>query len=78
MSVLIIFVGAKIPWGVGKLAGQSIPKSTSTFSMSPAMASAAEKNAAVVIAVSNGTPTNDVPYMFIYSMILLGSFLFIL
>ncbi|RCI01943.1 hypothetical protein CU098_007126 [Rhizopus stolonifer] len=43
--------GASIPWGVGKLVGGSINqltvKPTGTYSMNPAMASAAEKNAKV-------------------------------
>ncbi|KAI8390218.1 hypothetical protein BD560DRAFT_361963 [Blakeslea trispora] len=39
--------GDEIPWGIGKIV------QTATYSMNPAMASAAEKNAALVIAVSH-------------------------
>ncbi|KAG2206733.1 hypothetical protein INT47_003675 [Mucor saturninus] len=47
--------GSKIPWGVGRIVtnASSFPLSNVAYSMTPAMASAAEKNAAVVIAVSN-------------------------
>jgi hypothetical protein len=54
--------GANIPWGVGKLVtkdsatGQTVTAGTSpssTYSMSPAMSSAAEKNASLEIAVSS-------------------------
>ncbi|KAI9358355.1 hypothetical protein BD770DRAFT_387131 [Pilaira anomala] len=48
--------GAKIPWGVGKMVtekSKGFPLSNVAYSMTPAMASAAERNAAVEIAVSN-------------------------
>jgi hypothetical protein len=51
--------GTKIPWGVGKLAASenaASPSSSSnaTYSMTPAMSTAMDNNAAVVIAVSLG------------------------
>ncbi|CAO3642595.1 unnamed protein product [Mucor fragilis] len=55
--------GAKIPWGVGKLVGEPAANTTSTttasYSMNSAMASAAENNAAVVIAVSTPLSTSN-------------------
>jgi hypothetical protein len=79
LYALTILIGADIPWGVGKIAGLGASsKSTATFSMNPAMASAAEKNAAVVIAVSNGATTANLPSMFMYAMFVLGSLLFML
>lgn len=55
--------GAKIPWGVGKLVGEPAVNTTSTttasYSMNSAMASAAENNAAVVIAVSTPLSTSN-------------------
>ncbi|GAA5796852.1 hypothetical protein EDC94DRAFT_655412 [Helicostylum pulchrum] len=49
--------GAKIPWGVGRMVSDAkgFPLSNVAYSMTPAMASAAERNAAVEIAVSNNS-----------------------
>jgi hypothetical protein len=79
IHALTILIGAKIPWGIGKMAMGS-SKSTATFSMNPAMASAAEKNAAVVIAVSKATASAsaNLPSMFTSAMFLIGSLILIL
>lgn len=73
--------GAKIPWGVGKLTGNSdnpTPSSSSnaTYSLTPAMSTALEQNAAVVIAVSSGASATDrVHYTAAGVTVLVASFL---
>ncbi|KAG2198165.1 hypothetical protein INT46_002577 [Mucor plumbeus] len=53
--------GDKIPWGVGRLVGDPTANkiSTASYSMNSAMASAAENNAAVLIAVSSQPNTSS-------------------
>ncbi|CAO3631386.1 unnamed protein product [Mucor hiemalis] len=72
--------GAKIPWGVGKIVGgkatpSAFPSSNATYSMTPAMASAAENNAAVVIAVSSAATVNTFSSVVLISSLVMGSFL---
>ncbi|GAN05381.1 hypothetical protein MAM1_0089d04851 [Mucor ambiguus] len=70
--------GAKIPWGVGKLVSEPTTNTTKTttasYSMNSAMASAAENNAAVVIAVSAPLSTSNSNFM-MPSIAFAGTFL---
>lgn len=70
--------GAKIPWGVGKLVGDPTRNAnsatTASYSMNSAMASAAEKNAAVVIAVST-EPSTSSSNIIMPGIVFAGSFL---
>ncbi|KAI8982440.1 hypothetical protein BDF20DRAFT_866944 [Mycotypha africana] len=67
--------GAKIPWGVGKLAGKNA-QAVKSYPMTPAMATAAADNANMEIAVSNNA-FPSLPSMITITSLLLAGLIFL-
>lgn len=74
-------LGSSIPWGVGKLVSKDGANATlqtttpsSSYSMSPAMSSAAEKNASVQIAVANDA-TATAPTFILFAFLFIMNYL---